>query len=60
MTGDAGIAITQQTPGGLDQAEWARLNERLQKNIRNSGGENFTEEQRAAIQAYFEKLAATK
>ena len=58
--GAAGRALTQAPPRGVDQAEWARLNDRLRQGIRNSGAEHFTPEQRAAIQAYFEKLGSVK
>ncbi len=60
LEGATGKALTQPAPRGVDQAEWARLNDRLRKNIRNAGAENFTAEQRAAIQAYFEKLGSAK
>ena len=60
LNGRMGRSLTQKPPAGLDQAEWARLSERLGKGIRNTGVENFSEEQRAAIQAYFEKLGSTQ
>lgn len=60
LDGPTGKALTQAAPKGIDQAEWARLNELLRKNIRNAGADNFTPEQRAAIQAYFEKLGSVK
>jgi len=56
--GPAGSAITQPPPKGIDEAEWARLNERLRQAIRSSGIENFSEEHQAAIRAYFERLSA--
>lgn len=58
MTGDPGKAITQPPPPGLDQAEWARLNELLRQAIRSSGIEHFTPEQQSAIRAYFERLSS--
>jgi len=58
LDGATGTAITQPPPPGLDQAEWARLNERLRQAIRSSGIENFSEEQQAAIRAYFERLSS--
>ncbi|HEY5911604.1 MAG TPA: PA14 domain-containing protein [Verrucomicrobiae bacterium] len=57
LEGPAGTAITQPPPKGIDQAEWARLNERLRQAIRSSGIENFSEEHQAAIRAYFERLS---
>lgn len=57
LEGAAGTAITQPPPKGMDQAEWARLNERLRQAIRSSGIENFSEEHQAAIRAYFERLS---
>jgi hypothetical protein len=57
--GPAGQAVTQPVPKGMDQAEWARLNERLRQAIRSSGVELFSEEQQAAIRAYFERLSAS-
>ena len=55
--GMAGKASVQTPPAGLDQAEWARLVERLRQAIRSSGIENFSQEQQAAIRAYFERLS---
>ncbi len=57
VEGAAGTAITQPPPKGMDQAEWARLSERLRQAIRSSGIENFSEEHQAAIRAYFERLS---
>ena len=58
MDGPAGKAIMQPVPKGIDQAEWARLNEQLRRGIRSTGIEHFTEEQQLAIRAYFEKLSS--
>ena len=58
MEGNAGQALTQLPPKGIDQAEWARLNDRLRQAIRSSGIENFAEEHQAAIRAYFERLSS--
>jgi hypothetical protein len=58
MDGPAGTAITEAAPKGMDQAEWARLNERLRQAIRSSGIEHFTAEQQAAIRAYFQRLSS--
>ncbi len=58
MDGPAGNAITEAAPKGMDQAEWARLNERLRQAIRSSGIEHFTAEQQAAIRAYFQRLSS--
>ena len=58
MDGPAGRAITQPPPKGIDQAEWARLNEQLRRGIRSAGIEHFSEEQQIAIRAYFERLSA--
>jgi hypothetical protein len=54
----AGKALTQPAPKGIDQAEWARLTERMRQAIRSSGIENFSEEHQAAIRAYFERLSS--
>jgi hypothetical protein len=56
--GLAGQAIGQAAPPGVDQAEWARLTERMRQAIRSSGVENFSEEHQSAIRAYFEKLSS--
>jgi hypothetical protein len=56
--GLAGQAIGQAAPRGVDQAEWARLTERLRQAIRSSGIENFSLEHQAAIRAYFERLSS--
>jgi len=60
MDGPAGkaIGIAESAPKGMDQAEWARLNERLRQAIRSSGIEHFTAEQQAAIRAYFQRLSS--
>lgn len=58
LEGMAGRAILQPPPKGLDQAEWARLAERLRQAIRSSGIENFSQEHQAAIRAYFERLSS--
>ena len=55
--GMVGKAITQPPPKGLDQAEWARLAQRLRDAIRSSGIESFSQEHQAAIRAYFERLS---
>jgi hypothetical protein len=60
MDGPAGRVVPQPVPRAVDQAEWARLNEHLRQAIRNSGIEHFSEEQQAAIRAYFERLSAEK
>ncbi len=60
MEGPGGKAITEPAPKGLDQAEWARLNQLLRQAIRSSGIEHFNEEQQAAIRAYFERLSTEK
>lgn len=60
IEGSAGRASRQAAPKGIDQAEWARLNERLRQGIRGSGIENFSEEQQAAIRAYFQALGSEK
>ena len=57
MDGPAGKAVIEAAPKGMDQAEWARLNERLRQAIRSSGIEHFTAEQQAAIRAYFQRLS---
>jgi len=54
----AGKALAQPAPKGIDQAEWARLTERMRQAIRSSGIENFSEEHQAAIRAYFERLSS--
>ena len=59
LDGPAGRAVLQPVPKGLDQAEWARLNDQLRHGIRGSGVEHFSEEQQSAIRAYFEKLSAS-
>ena len=52
-------ALSRPVPKGIDQAEWARLNERLRQAIRSSGIENFSGEHQAAIRAgYFERLSS--
>jgi hypothetical protein len=56
--GPAGQASIEPAPKGIDQAEWARLNERLRQAIRSSGIELFSAEQQAAIRAYFERLSS--
>jgi hypothetical protein len=58
--GAVGKVRPQPIPKAMDQAEWARLNERLRQAIRSSGIENFSEEQQAAIRAYFEKLSQSQ
>lgn len=58
MDGATGKAINQPAPKGIDQAEWARLNEQLRRGIRSSGVEHFSQEQQLAIRAYFEKLSS--
>jgi hypothetical protein len=60
MDGPAGKAVAGSalTPKGMDQAEWARLNERLRQAIGSSGIEHFTAEQQAAIRAYFQRLSS--
>ena len=58
MDGPAGKAVIEPAPKGMDQAEWARLNERLRQAIRSSGIEHFTAEQQAAIRAYFQRLSS--
>lgn len=60
LDGPAGKAILQPPPPGRDQAEWSRLSERLRAAIRSSGIEHFSEEQQAAIRAYFERLSTEK
>jgi hypothetical protein len=55
-----GKAIVDPAPKGIDQAEWVRLNAQLRKAIQSGGIENFSEEQQAAIRAYFEKLSSEK
>jgi len=59
MDGPAGKAITLPPPKGIDQAEWARLNDQLRRGIRSTGIEKFSEEQQVAIRAYFEKLSSS-
>jgi hypothetical protein len=59
LDGPAGTAVPEPAPKGIDQAEWARLNERLRQAIRSSGIEHFTAEQQAAIRAYFQRLSST-
>jgi hypothetical protein len=56
--GKAGQASGQAAPRGVDQAEWARLTERMRQAIRSSGIENFSQEHQAAIRAYFERLSS--
>jgi hypothetical protein len=56
--GMAGQASGQAAPRGVDQAEWARLTERMRQAIRSSGIENFSQEHQAAIRAYFERLSS--
>jgi hypothetical protein len=53
-----GSVIDQAPPKGVDQAEWARLTQRMRQGIHGSGLENFSEEHQAAIRAYFERLSA--
>jgi hypothetical protein len=60
LTRPDGKAIVDPAPKGIDQAEWARLNAQLRKAIQSGGIENFSEEQQAAIRAYFEKLSSEK
>jgi hypothetical protein len=57
MDGASGQVVVQPAPAGVDQAEWARLKAGLRQAIRNSGIEHFSEEQQAAIRAYFERLS---
>ena len=58
MDGPAGKAVSGPAPKGMDQGEWARLNERLRQAIHGSGIEHFTAEQQAAIRAYFQRLSS--
>jgi hypothetical protein len=54
----AGKVPHLQAPAGTDQADWARLSDRLRQAIRSSGIENFSEEQQTFIRAYFERLSS--
>jgi hypothetical protein len=54
----AGKALGGAAPKGIDQADWARLTERMRQAIRSSGIGNFSEEHQAAIRAYFERLSS--
>ena len=58
MAGPAGKGIADSAPKGLEQGDWARLNEQLRQAIGASGIEHFTAEQQAAIRAYFQKLSS--
>ena len=58
VEGPAGKALDQPAPKGIDQADWARLTDRMRHAIRSSGIENFSEEYQAAIRAYFERLSS--
>ena len=51
---------TDNAPPGIDQAEWAKLSERVQQAIRSGGSERFTEEHQEAIRAYYRKLGEEK
>ncbi len=55
--GDPGdLSAFEQAQAGQDQADWARLNERIRRAIRSEGVEAFTEEHQEAIRAYFKRL----
>ena len=45
---------------GNDQAEWAKLSERVQQAIRSGTSERFSEEHQEAIRAYYRKLGEEK
>jgi hypothetical protein len=49
-----------QPLSGAEQAEWARLRDKLREGLRSSSIEYFAEEQQEAIRAYFQRLGAEK
>jgi hypothetical protein len=57
-TGSA--AGLNEVVAGEDQAEWARLREKLREGTRSSTVEHFSEEQQEAIRAYFQRLSSEK
>ena len=59
-TPENGPMPTDNAPPGIDQAEWAKLSERVQQAIRSGGSERFTEEHQEAIRAYYRKLGEEK
>lgn len=55
---EAASAIASDAPvRGADGADWARLSARLRTDIRGGGAEQFSEEHREPIRAYFRRLA---
>jgi len=55
--GAASVVASDAPVRGADGADWARLSARLRTDIRGGGAEQFSEEHREPIRAYFRRLA---
>jgi hypothetical protein len=50
----------RRAPAGVDQADWARAQERQRSDIGTVGIERFNEEHQEAIRAYLRRLGEGK
>ncbi len=58
MSGAAGQAVgSDRPPGGVDQADWARLPDEVRRRIRSAAIDQYPPEQQDAIRAYLRRLA---